>query len=148
MNGAKQGLHKQAHCISLACWLFSPCIQALENTGAQSHWEPCEHWAVTALLLLHCGRLIPTVTSSPRALGTAPGIRYPSFAWLQLLLTWVRVYLEGLEQWHCSGLLCDESDSLLPLPAFPFTYKTSKAWTCPCSHPLILLSTQPEQADL
>lgn len=81
-EGAAQvvGSQHQDHCVSLACWLFSPCIQGLENTGVQSHWEPCEHWAVTALLLLGCGRLTPTVTSSPGALGTAPGIRYPSFA--------------------------------------------------------------------
>lgn len=66
--------------IVFPCQLFSPGIHALKNTGVQSHWEPCEHWAVTALLLLGCGRLTPTVTSSPGALGTAPGIRYPSFA--------------------------------------------------------------------
>lgn len=127
-----EGLCHQECSITLVCWLFSTCSQPLENAGVQSHWEPCERWGVATFLCLGCDRLTLAVTSSPYALGTAPGIRYPSFAQLWHPLTWVRALLKGLEQWYRSRLLRDEGDSLLPT----FMYTTNKAWTCPCSHSL------------
>lgn len=110
-------------------------LQAPQQRGqgrAQSRWQPCASGRPGAS---GCGRLTPAITSSHRALGPAPGIRYPSPVWLRLPLPWVRGWLEGPSRG--SGLWPDTGDSQLP----GSMHTMGQVWTSPAPTPGAILPT-------